>query len=403
MAPGKPPEKHPKQHPEWHPPRGIRYSTRDDRPKAFRLHWRADGKRKSAAFDTAARREEFARKLASGKRDFGTEVLTFDPKAWRDWLRIQELVDGRDVEWIVREWFAGRGATGQQAPLKGLTVKTAVTSYLKQRSLDGDVQPDVLSHIEKNLERFVAALGGQPLAKLQPDQIDEWLRSLVTDLHFSPYTVNSHRRDVTAFLRHEVRHGRLTRNPCELVKKRKVPSVEYPVMAVKDGAKLLCWVLANNPKLIGRLAGEMFIGLRPSSAGRMAKDDVKIEGRGVLLPAEKIKTKKRHYIDGVIPDPFFEWLKLAPEEGWALTPKQYQYQRNMAFVGANVPHPKNVLRHSFCSYHMAAHKNAVNTAYLLCHKNQLLLWDTYKGNATQPDGLAWCGLTPEKAAQMAKH
>jgi hypothetical protein len=116
---------------------------------------------------------------------------------------------------------------------------------------------------------------------------------------------------------------------------------------------------------------------------------------------KKLKTKKRHYIDG-LPGQVWEWLAVTPEACWDLTARQYMELKSRLFVEAGVPHPHNCLRHSFCTYDVAAHKNPGRTAYILCHRNQDLLWDRYKGNAKEADGVTYQAITPGKAASLAE-
>ena len=60
----------------------------------------------------------------------------------------------------------------------------------------------------------------------------------------------------------------------------------------------------------------------------------------------------------------------------------------LAAAVAGVTHPGNVLRRSFCSYHVAANKDAARTAVILCHANPSMLYQHYKGRATENDASA---------------
>jgi hypothetical protein len=82
-----------------------------------------------------------------------------------------------------------------------------------------------------------------------------------------------------------------------------------------------------------------------------------------------------------------------------MTPRQYLEAKTAAFVRADVPHPHNCLRHGFASYHVAAFNDPSKTSVILCHKSPKMLWDTYKGMAKQPDGLAYFKITPPKDSQ----
>jgi hypothetical protein len=86
-----------------------------------------------------------------------------------------------------------------------------------------------------------------------------------------------------------------------------------------------------------------------------------------------MRTPRRHYIDG-LPDNFRDWMALATEKTWSLTPRMYMKRKSDLFVAAGVPYPKNCLWHSACTYHVAAFKDPGKTATMLCHTSQQLLW-----------------------------
>lgn len=56
--------------------------------------------------------------------------------------------------------------------------------------------------------------------------------------------------------------------------------------------------------------------------------------------------------------------------------------------------PKNCLRHSFVSYHVALHRDPGKTALLVSHKDQAVLWDHYLGVATAADAGRYFGIQP---------
>jgi hypothetical protein len=58
--------------------------------------------------------------------------------------------------------------------------------------------------------------------------------------------------------------------------------------------------------------------------------------------------------------------------------------------------PKNCLRHSFVSYHVALHRDPGKTALLVSHKDQKILWDHYLGVATKGDAGQYFGIIPKK-------
>ena len=102
--------KQPKQQPDgnpWQPPRGSRYSTRGDLALPYFLHWQgANGNRVAASYPTEAARETAAKALAEKRSDHGEDVLTFEPREWRQWLSFREMIGDADPVTVAHEWLA---------------------------------------------------------------------------------------------------------------------------------------------------------------------------------------------------------------------------------------------------------------------------------------------------------
>ena len=168
---------------------------------------------------------------------------------------------------------------------------------------------------------------------------------------------------------------------------------EIEVLTLKETAELFAYAEKNYAELVPRLALEAFAGLRFSSAFRLERGDINFADKGIHLPAHKLKTGRRHYIDG-LPANLWKWLALETPATWSMTPRNYRRLKSEVFDRAGVRHPANCLRHSFCTFHVAAFKNPGLTATLLCHRNQSLLWSNYNGRAKQADGIAYFKLAP---------
>jgi integrase len=242
----------------------------------------------------------------------------------------------------------------------------------------------------KVAERFEADFRGLRAAQITPAQLVEWLESFEFE---SPHTFNSYLRILRAIWA----AAEVTPNTAKKVSFRDASPDEVAILTVEQAKALFAYGAKHVPWLMPKIAAEAFLGLRYSSAMRLEASDVNMADKGVLLPARKLKTGKRtgrrHYLDA-LPENFWAWAKLATPETWALTERQYMGAKSALFSDAKVPHPHNVLRHSACTYHVAAYKDAGKTATMLCHADQEMIWSTYNGVATNADGLAYFAITP---------
>lgn len=385
-------KKQPKQQPDdsqpWQPPRGIRYSSRPGRPSPFLLHWSdGSGKRCAAAYASPDSREKAAKALAEKRSDYGTDVLTFDPREWRQWLTFRELIGAADPVQVAQQWLAARARDGVQS---SILVSAASERYLTARASEG-IAKATLSHAKGDMARFAAAFGNRQLAEIRPEEIRQWL----AQLPFAEVTKRNHYKRVNAFFTWSRLEGLAASNPCESIKSPARESEDVTVLTVKDTAKLFATAWKLRPQVCAKLALEAFAGLRYSSAARLLKEDINFREKGITLPASKIKTRRRHYIDG-LPENLWKWLRAAPPEAWTLTERQYLSLKSEAFTLASVTNPGNVLRHSFCSYHVAAHKDAARTAVILCHASPSMLYQHYKGRATAKDAELYFEVRPKR-------
>ena len=385
------PGRHPKRHPNgiqagaWQPPRGIRYSYRTDRiATPFFLHWRDGTTRRSAAYPSEAAREKAAKALAEKRNEHGADVLTFDPKEWRVWIAFKEVIGDADPLQVAHEWTAARRQT---AVVESITVCEAADRYLRARTADG-IAKATLSHAKMDLARFTQQFGDRTLT-IPPDDIRMWIAALP----FSEVTKRNHFKRVRAFYTWARLERLAVTNPCENLRSPAREAEDVSVLSVEDTAKLFATVQKRLPTVGARLALEAFAGLRFSSAARLVKADVDFAEEGITLPAAKIKTRKRHYIDGP-PGNLWKWLRAAPDAAWTLTERQYLTLKGDAFRLAEVQNPGNVLRHSFCSYHVAEHKDAARTAVILCHASPRTLYQHYRGRATAADAAKYFAIVP---------
>lgn len=379
----------------YEPPRGIRFFTVDRAgpdAKRFFMQWREKGgQRRSEGFATAGDREIAAKALAEKRAEHGSAVLAFDPAKWRRFLEAEQLAGGADLVDVAKEWLKLRQGT---VKLAGLTVAQAIEKYLALRAAE-TLDASTTRHVEKHVrDRFGAGHGALPLADVTPDTIRAWLASLThpkTGEPMSSLTKRHHRKDLNTFLNRAVAEGWLLRNPCESVALPKIREDDVTVLPVEDAERLF-GPANKGQRVLARLALEAFGGLRYVSAGRIRKEHVDFAAKGLTMPGGLHKSGKRKFRQGQ-PDNLWAWLAAAPESCWEMSLVQYRHEKREAFVRAGVAMPKNVVRHSFGSYHVAAHRNQPLTAYLMQHNNPKTT-DIYLGVATAADAARYFAILP---------
>lgn len=377
----------------WKRPRGISFISLPQRPEnPYGVQWRVDGKRKTKSFSTPTDRLKFAKKLAGDVKAVGPDAYRLNPEEARAWRGfIASLGDGVSLDDVLRCWRK-HGEERTKLP-----VDTAIASYVASKVAEG-MSRGALSHYKAIFTKFSATYGVRDVSSITRDEIVSWVDCLEVDgQRAEPATRRTHQKRVREFFRW-LRVGRLiAENPCDGIRPVKVVQKEVRLISPEDGAKLFevnaQESVPDHRELCGRLALEAFAGIRFESVASIAAADIKWDMRGILLPATKIKTRKRQFIQN-LPENLWAWLQWSKPETWTMNPRQYMQAKSLAFVRANVPHPRNCLRKCFATYHLAALGNAGHTAAILCHTSLTKLINDYNGIASAETGKQWFAVVP---------
>lgn len=377
-------------------PRGVRVFRNKQRDN-WTVQVTVAGKSKSTSWDSNEAAMEHARGCSVAKKEHGNAALaSLTGDEVKAWIQVREAMAGASVSQLLAVWERHKGEVlGGDVDLK---VAESVVKFLEMRKLEG-LSGDSMAGPKKRLERLSAALGEKSLVSVTPDDLRGWLGKLTTvrgktKKKAEGWTLLNHYKSAHAFFERAVEEKWLVENPMTRVKTPAKPREDVTVMSLADAKKLLAANMDDPVSM--RLALEMFGGLRYSSTGRLLADHLKHEQKGIHLPAKKHKSDRRHFLQK-LPENLWAWVDLwkDDERAWeVLTKRMLQQRKSNAFERAGVAHPHNVLRHSFCSYHIAKHGDAAKTAVLMQHKNQTMLYDHYCGYAIEADGEAYFGITP---------
>ena len=141
----------------------------------------------------------------------------------------------------------------------------------------------------------------------------------------------------------------------------------------------------------------VFAGIRPEELMRLTWEDVSFEDGVITVRAAASKTGGARHV--TICEALLAWLSLVPEKERkdAIIPaywrSRWEAARKRAGWGKEKPWPKDVLRHTFASYHAKTYADFGKLQMEMGHRSAELLRNRYT-NMT--------GLTKEKAARFWK-
>lgn len=369
-------------------PRGIRLKFRAGRRCPWFVIWRTSGKEKAKAFETERDQCDYALDLAGRVAKAGVLAYDFSTDEVREWRAFRaQLGPSVTLDQVLAVWERSKRLDAGST----WTVADAVTRYLEAKEAEG-MADTTLGHYRPALARLVASLGTHKIGAITREQLAKW----VDGLDMADYSKRTHAiraRSLFEWLRIQ---RQIPANPCDGMKPVKVIADEVETWTIEEFGRLFYANEGQPPELLGRLACECFAGLRFSSAALLnGAEDFK-DG-GIVLPAAKIKTRRRQFIDG-LPECLWFWVNRSNPAEWSMTPRQYLAAKSAAVIRAGLRSVHNACRHGFGTYHMAAHKDAARTAAILCHTSQKMLWQHYKGRATEVDGRAFFLLYPTGAS-----
>lgn len=364
--------------------RGIRLFHRPDRPSPYGVQWRVDGKTRTEFFLTETARDTRAGAIRAEKKK-GVPAASRSDAVFAASFRA--AVGGTPWTEVVEGWRQWVRHVGSPQTRTTATVGSLTKAYLAELKVRRDREEIAAATYRRNkpkIEKFGQDFGDLPVASVTAKAVEEWLRGL----GHGPDSFNTHRGILLGLF------AGVSPNPVSPVRKAQKIADEVGVLSAEDTGKLFSTAAKYHPAILPRLAMEAFCGVRFASACRMSRDDVKPR-HGVLLPAYKIKTKRRFYLEG-LPENLWAWFERYDcPATWEMGESSYMAKKSACFTLAAIPHPHNCLRHSFCTYHVSAYGDPGKTSLILCHRNQQLLWSTYRGRATQAEGLAYFSLLPD--------
>ncbi len=364
------------------------------REKKFGVQWSIKGKRTSEWFVSLEKLEAKVVELNSARRH-GTLTDVPTPNELREWRVFKEAASGVPPLEILDGWKRWRESAGR--PICDLQVSKAVDDFMIEQNRRFDrklIKKNTLRQKRAKLDRFKDAFAISRLDEITPRMLEDWLDGL-EDVQKSD-TQKDYLKHVRSLYTHY-------KQPSPTEEAEILPQDSEPTlpMSVQDAATLLNYTMGVYPEYLVRLACELFLGLRTSSAAKIREEHLSPKQRLVHITRDIIKTRSTHNVSP--PDNFWAWVN----RGWnlftttALSESGWMHAKSRLLNGAQVPHPRNVLRHSFCSYHLAAYQNPGSTAWLLMHTDQELLWQTYREAATPKDGKAYFRLLPTNVARVA--
>jgi integrase len=271
---------------------------------------------------------------------------------------------------------------------RSISVAALVDEYLlsKERANLSKVH---LIDLDYRLGRFVRSFGAEPVRKLSPETIEDWLHGLA----LGPMSYNNFRTRLSALFSYGCARHYLDSNPIEAVAPVKVVAAPPEIFTPEELAAVLYVV---EPALLPVLVIGAFCGLRTAELLRLDWEDVNLRAGYVHVSAAKAKTARRRLVP--ISDNLHAWLTPYAGRGGKVCSLREQYYHTACSRAAREAGldcwPKNGLRHSFASYWLSHHKNAAELALHMGHTGSALIFEFYRELVTAGDAARYWSIRP---------
>ncbi len=282
-------------------------------------------------------------------------------------------------------------------------------------------RPRTVAEIEAKVGEFCADYGTEPIARVTAADVSGWLDKRTAKL--SPRSRAAYRQSLNRLFAFAVKRGLREANPVHTIEKPSIETAAPEVFTVAEARTLLQAAAAFDAKqraewataaerrakagkeppappvtMLPYYAVGLFAGLRTEN--ELVGLDwrlVDLSGRTITVSAASAKKRRARVVD--ISDNLAEWLAPYRQDAGPLC---YSRRAHREIVkAAKIDWPRNVMRHSFGSYHLAAHNDAGKTAMQLGHPHGVeVLFNHYRTMVKAAEANDYWQIRPEGAGKV---
>jgi len=384
------------------------------RKKPYVARWYEGSHQENRFFESEESRTAFIKDLEKTmlRQDPGLpEIALSQMIRWQQAMQIAPQADPLEV---YRFWAS---AQQEKQRTDERSLRDAAGAYIESMERSGR-NTSYIGHVRRALADMENALGNEFVREFSGEDLREYL----FNLPYKPVTLKNRRNYLFGAFAWWEQQGWVNKNPMKRVETPQTQEKEPGILTVDETRRLFRINDKIDPEICGLLALGAFAGMRSSAISRIDHEEIDFSQRGILTPAEKTKKKRRQWIED-LPDNLWAWLKRTPPQAFEMTHRQMLHRRSMALKRAGLlveaddlgrenakrerqglepvemkpkAPPKNALRHSFVTYHVALHRNPGKTALIISHRDQDCLYRHYLGIAKQKDGDKYFKIFPRR-------
>jgi len=263
-----------------------------------------------------------------------------------------------------------------------------------------------LKDLECRLGRFANDFNKSDITDVSGELLQAWLDGL----NVSGRTTKNYFRAVAALFRFAIRRKYLPKDALDELDAVQQPKVENGEQEIFTSDEMREILSEARREMVPWLAIAGFAGLRSAEIARLDWSEVKLEERFIKIMACKGKTGGRL---APVTNDLAKWLApyvkesgpVAAFDSWwnqiAQVEESVNEKRHEIGVEKSFKWKHNGLRHSFCSYRLAAIKNAAQVA-LEAGNSAQMIFKHYRQVVTESEAAKWFSILPPGKPQGRK-
>jgi integrase len=242
---------------------------------------------------------------------------------------------------------------------------------------------------------------GVQLCDLTPRVLKNWLIGLPVAVT----TKNSLKASLSGFFTLAKQQGWIKENPCAEVEKFNDHRIKAKLPGILTPEQAAALLENAEPEILPFFAIGLFAGLRVAELERLEWSEIDFDERLIDVAAQKAKTAQGRWVP--MTENLIAWLAPYRNNAHGSVVSTYGIRRRLvkqARAKAGITKWEeddkgNALRHSFCSYHLAFHKNASLTAADAGHMNTKMLYAHYNNRVKQEAAFRYFSIAPAPEAE----
>jgi integrase len=212
-------------------------------------------------------------------------------------------------------------------------------------------------------------------------------------------------RHLRAFFNYGIKRGHLTENPITRLDFVESVPKEVEVISPEGVAKMLGMTLVDDLDLLPYLVLGFFAGIRPEGElGLLQWSDIDLHAKSVTIRSTVSKTRRRRFPE--LSENAIAWLEAYRQHGGqceglviACNERVLRERRYRNRIAAGITHwPNSAMRHSYCSYWLAMHKDINKLVLQSGHTSVDTMWRHYHRGTTGAEAKKFWTIMPPSAA-----